>query len=167
MFIFDDVCDISMLESYRNKIQTHYLQMLNKGEKPFEWYPTRNIKLNPDDQIVVYTQKFLESKLRVKLECYDCEMQTWPIDSESPMHVHKMDGMFRENGDYNSLLYLNDDFNGGVFFTKTGIRIKPKKNRLTFFNGRDLPHGLTKVKKNHRHSILFWWRNTKFLKKRN
>jgi hypothetical protein len=61
------------------------------------------------------------------------------------------------------LLYLNDDFEGGEFFTDTGIRIKPKKNRLTFFNGSAIPHGLTKVEKAHRYTIIFWWKGTRFV----
>jgi len=46
--------------------------------------------------------------------------------------------------DYNSLLYLNDNFSGGEFFTETGLTIKPIPGRLTFFDGSIVTHGVNK-----------------------
>jgi hypothetical protein len=166
MHIFDDVCDLSTIDSYKQKIENHYSRMVSIGGGKMQWYPTRCIRLTARDPIVNRIQTYLQSKLLVDLECDDCELQTWPINSHSTAHVHTDENMGRSQGDYNSLLYLNDDFTGGEFFTETGIRIQPKKNRLTFFNGREVPHGLTKVENNHRYTLIFWWRNTKFVERR-
>ena len=161
MFIFDNVCDISLIETYKIKIQMHYEKMLAEGNPPMSWYPTRNIRIK-NDPIVNIIQEFLQSRIKMTTECADCELQTWPIDSFSPLHDHADPFFNRQSGDYNSILYLNEDFEGGEFFTGDGILIKPKCNRLTFFNGNVVKHGLRKVKKTHRHGIIFWWKNTKF-----
>ena len=162
MFIFDNVCDGNLIEAYKQRIQTHHLKMLDEGHDPMAWYPTRNIKIN-DDPIVKYIQAFLESHIRITTHCYECNFQTWPIGSHSPFHDH-LDPFFRrQHGDYNSILYLNDDFEGGEFVTKSGILIKPKSNRLIFFDGSTVQHGVRQVHKKHRYTVNFWLKNTKFL----
>jgi len=59
---------------------------------------------------------------------------------------------------YNSLIYLNDDFEGGLFHTEKGIFIKPEPGLLTFFDGRHVFHGTSEVKKKDRFSLIFWWK---------
>jgi len=59
---------------------------------------------------------------------------------------------------YNSLIYLNEDFDGGHFITKNGIKIKPEKGMLTFFNGQTIWHGVETVKNKDRKTLIFWWR---------
>jgi hypothetical protein len=133
--------------------------MISKGYNFEHWYPTRNLKIE-NDLVVPHIQSFIESKIRVKLTVNDAELMTWPIGSHSFVHVHQAGG--RENGDYNSLLYLNDDFEGGEFFTTTGLTIKPIKGRLTFFDGSKIYHGLNHVKNCHRYTLSIWWKNTEF-----
>ena len=60
---------------------------------------------------------------------------------------------------YNSLIYLNDDFKGGEFFTRNGIKLKPQAGMLTLFDGSKVSHGLKKVKNKDRKTIIFWWAN--------
>jgi 2OG-Fe(II) oxygenase superfamily len=162
MFIFDDVCDAELIEAYRLRIQTHHLKMLEEGNDYMAWYPTRNIKIS-DDPIVKYIQDFLESRIRMTTYCYECIFQTWPIGTHSPFHNHTDPFFNRQHGDYNGILYLNDDFGGGEFVTKGGILIKPKNNRLIFFDGSTVQHGVRQVHNNHRYTIVFWWQDTKFL----
>jgi len=82
----------------------------------------------------------------------------WSRISQPHTHTYKRD---EKREDYNSLLYLNDDFDGGVFFAEA-MGITPVPGRLTFFDGTKVPHGLTKVSKAHRHTIIFWWKDTQF-----
>ena len=56
------------------------------------------------------------------------------------------------------MLYLNDDFLGGEFYTESGIVLKPKKGMLTLFNGATVKHGVKKVLEKDRYSIIFWWK---------
>jgi predicted 2-oxoglutarate/Fe(II)-dependent dioxygenase YbiX len=83
--------------------------------------------------------------------------QNWNVNSISDLHIHNERG--REKTKYNSLIYLNDNYNGGEFYTKNGIVIKPSVGLLTLFNGQKVWHGVNMVKKKDRHTLIFWWKN--------
>jgi hypothetical protein len=159
MFVFDDVFDESEITRYHTIIRNHYKEMVSLGHDFRHWYPTRNFSIK-EDPFIFKIKDFIESKVRVKLTANDAELQTWHIGSISHPHIHADGG--REQGDYNTLLYLNDDFVGGEFYTKTGITIKPIKNRLTFFNGKETYHGINRVHGNHRYTLIVWWKNSEF-----
>jgi hypothetical protein len=104
-------------------------------------------------------KNFLEKSCNCKLNCDGAQIQLWPVNSFSELHIHNCFG--REGGDYNSLLYLNDDFDGGEFITND-LSIKPEQGMLTFFDGSKTYHGLREVKNKHRYTLIFWWSNTIF-----
>ena len=93
----------------------------------------------------------------VKLTCHQAQTQVWNKESYSQLHTHTYND--RENTDFNSLIYLNDNFDGGEFIT-TNQSYKPEFGSLTFFNGKQIYHGVNKVSKNHRYTLIFWWENT-------
>ena len=160
MFVIDNQIDKEIIEEYYNRISRHYDTMVSNGFPPMEWYPTRNIPLLNNDKLVRKVKKIIESNLRVKLTLHSAELQTWPIDSFSPAHTHERRD---KEEDFNSLLYLNDDFEGGIFYADTGINIQPVTGRLTFFDGKVIPHGVSPVKAKHRHTAIFWWKETKMV----
>lgn len=160
MYVFDNVLDLDLINNHKNKIEAHFEKMVGEGHDYFAFHPTRNIIFEPNNVIVNLIQNYIESRIKVRLTCYQMELQTWAVGTESDLHIH--DHLGRGHGDYNSLLYLNDDFDGGEFFTENGITIKPKTNRLTFFNGKTVGHGVKKVFRNHRYTMIFWWKDTQF-----
>ena len=109
--------------------------------------------------VVDGVKNFLEKSCNCKLTCSQAQIQLWPIGSKSILHTHIKGG--RESTDYNSLIYLNSDFDGGEFITNNLI-IKPEPGMLTFFNGHQIYHGVNKVKNKHRYTLIFWWQNTIF-----
>ncbi len=164
MFIFDNVLPESEVDCYHSLISEHYKNMLAQGYDPMDWYPSRNINI-AKHPIISNIQQHIESQIRVTMKISDAELQTWPIGSSSGLHIHNksyIPDSEREHGDFNSMFYLNDDFEGGEFFTSTGLTIEPRKNRLTFFDGGKIHHGVNTVSKNHRHTIILWWQDTRF-----
>ena len=83
------------------------------------------------------------------------QLQNWHVGSEGALHLHK--GRGTEESKYNSLIYLNDDFEGGEFYTKNQI-IKPQQGMLTIFDGSVTYHGVKEVKKKDRKTIILWWK---------
>lgn len=160
MHIIDTDIDRAVLKSYYDTISAHFKLQVEAGNPYMEFYPTRNIRLSNDDPLVGTVKEILERELRVRLTLSEAELQTWGVDSYSEMHVHDERAACE---DYNSLLYLNHDFQGGCFFTGEGIAIQPLTGRLTFFNGKTVPHGVTPVKGKHRHTAIFWWKETRFI----
>lgn len=60
--------------------------------------------------------------------------------------------------DYASVLYLNEDFDGGeVFFERDGRRIRPRTGMLVAFSGgREHVHGVDEVRRGRRYTMPAW-----------
>ena len=106
-----------------------------------------------EDPIVQKLQKFLNKTFNLNLTITQAQTQNWNQTSLSNLHIHTD----RPDATYNSSIYLNHDFEGGIFFTQNGIKIKPEAGLLTFFDGRKVWHGVEKVKNKDRKSLIFWW----------
>ena len=148
---------VYIFKNYLSKKECErYANMINDvGIGNFDWsHVTRDITQDP---IVLKTQKFLNKKFKLKLKISQAQTQNWNQTSSSPLHVH--DDVGRENTTYSSSIYLNEGFEGGLFYTKHGIRIKPEIGLLTFFDGGKVWHGVEEVKGKDRKSLIFWWKN--------
>jgi hypothetical protein len=75
----------------------------------------------------------------------------WPAPIEQPIH---QDFYYHA---WTSVLYLNDDFEGGCTWVE-GEKIKPKKGDMILFQGRYLKHGVMPVTKGHRYTITAWYK---------
>ena len=117
-------------------------------------WPERVVDITTDP-IVKKVTKYINKRFNLKLTVHQAEIQNHHVNSEAELHIHDHNG--REFITYNSLIYLNDNFDGGQFVTKNGISIKPEKGMLTFFNGQTVWHGVKKVLNNDRKTIIFWW----------
>lgn len=90
-------------------------------------------------------------------------IQKWFVGGFAAPHSDNSDF----DGNYNgfqrnkcsSLIYLNDDYEGGeIFFPQHKIRIKPKKGQLVAFEGGHYNiHGVTEVTKGVRYTNGFFW----------
>jgi hypothetical protein len=125
------------------------------GKGNFNW-DQRTINITKE-YIVKKVINFFKKKLKLNLSIQQAQIQNWNVGSSSALHIHNLGN--RSYAKYNSLIYLNDDFKGGEFFTKNGIIIKPKKGKLTLFNGSKVYHGVKTVHKKDRITLIFWWNN--------
>ena len=102
-------------------------------------------------------KKFVTEELNLRVRCSQAQLQVWPEGSKSELHIHDDKG--RDGIIFNSMLYLNDNFLGGEFYTKEGIIIKPRPGLFTTFNGQKIWHGVQPVTKNTRYTFIFWWQS--------
>ncbi len=85
-----------------------------------------------------------------------CQAQLcfWPEGSAVPPHVDSHGGF--EFVVFSSVVYLNDDFEGGeIFFPNQGVTRKPVRATALLFpsGGLEAPHGVTKVTRGGRYTI--------------
>ena len=104
--------------------------------------------------IVKKVSSFLESEIQAPFKISQAQIQNWHKGSSSPLHIHDHNG--RDDVVYNSLIYLNDNYDGGEFYTEN-LSIKPEIGMLTLFNGQETYHGVKEVKKADRFTLIFWW----------
>jgi hypothetical protein len=162
MFIFHNFLDPVNCANYKKVIEDFYLSNVKiHGAEHVRDFSnklrTLDISANP---IGTHVTDFLESQLRLKLDYYQIILSAWPPGTNVSV-PHRHNEQYRSQGDYNSILYLNDDFKGGEFYTEHGVEVKPKKGMLTFFDGKNVTHGVKDLEGNVRYNIIFWWHNTR------
>ena len=112
------------------------------------------------DPIVKRVKDFLDKKFNLNLEIAEAQLQNWIQGSYGTLHIHdKAYDPKSVASHYNSLIYLNNDFEDGVFYTSYGIFIKSEPGLLTFFDGKKVLHGVSEVKKKDRFTLIFWWKD--------
>tara|TARA_R100001594_G_scaffold123582_1_gene160043 strand:- start:153 stop:605 length:453 start_codon:yes stop_codon:yes gene_type:complete len=118
------------------------------------------VALLPKDDRVVEIVKNLFKNHNINLEIDSAQIQTWPTGSKSDLHVHG-DGCDwddgRGNTRFNSMIYLNENFEGGEFFTEN-ITIRPRTGTMTFFDGSFVHHGVKPISNGNRYTIILWWK---------
>ena len=162
-----------MLSSFQDKVQVFNNFITKKKCK--EWIKKANKSYNKNElfEIQNYTAghfekrtvdiskdpivKKISEKFGGNLVIDEAQLQTWPVGSVSKLHIHNLDD--RKITKMNSIIYLNDDFEGGLFHTYWGVVIKPKTGMLTHFDGSTVWHGVSEVKKKDRFTLIFWWKN--------
>jgi hypothetical protein len=81
----------------------------------------------------------------------------WEEGSFQPPHADQPGGY--EYREFGSVLYLNDNYEGGnIYFPQYGIDLKPSAGTYAFFPG-DIKHlhGVSKIKKNVRYTFPIFW----------
>ena len=81
----------------------------------------------------------------------------WPEKSKQNFHIDKT----RTQTDYTSILYLNQDFQGGktLVFEDTNqiMTCPPKTGRLLCFDSKNLYHGVTPIESQNRYTLNIWY----------
>ena len=55
-----------------------------------------------------------------------------------------------------SVIYLNDDYDGGHTYFKDGTSFAPAIGRAIFFDGNIYPHGVSHIDRNDRYTVATW-----------
>jgi hypothetical protein len=59
---------------------------------------------------------------------------------------------------YTSVIYLNDDYEGGETFVD-GMKITPATGKIVTFEGNTLLHGVNKITKGNRYTVPVWYKS--------
>ena len=142
-FLQKDECDLAI---------NFYKKNLERVKSFRDVFP---LDLKPKDKpiyfIIKKLQKFVE-KLNHTVDW--TQIVKWPTHSFQNLHFDDASDLTT----FSSILYLNDDFEGGQTFFKDGTIIKPIKGRALFFDGNFYKHGVKQVDKNTRYVIATWYK---------
>ena len=88
-------------------------------------------------------------KVDPKLYLFHHQLTKWIENSSQSPHIDSWHN-------YASILYLNDDLEGGeTSFGKQ--KVEPREGRLIIFEGGKIKHGVSKIKKGLRYTLPAWY----------
>ena len=105
---------------------------------------------------------FLTFKLNKIAKEFDAQIDwfqivKWPKNSFQKLHFDTA----KKETVLSSIVYLNDNFEGGQTYFEEGTMFKPKEGRGLFFDGQYYKHGVTPVKKQIRYVVATWYKKIK------
>ena len=93
-----------------------------------------------------FTMKKIDEEVMVNY----FQMVRWPKNSFQAKHIDFI------NHCYTSIIYLNDNFEGGETVVEKR-KIQPKQGLMVLFAGNHTLHGVNKIKKGNRYTIPCWY----------
>lgn len=108
-------------------------------------------------------KKQIEEKFNVVVKKADPSIVIWRPGDNQPPHADKEEPDGSPNRspfyDLSSLIYINDDYDGGeIFFPQHDIEINPSAGDAVFFPGdKFYLHGVNEIKNNNRFTIPVFW----------
>ena len=103
--------------------------------------------------------KKLVSKI-VRFAPEDVMVQRAHIEVRTEEHPAHFDNKAGDWGMFTTVLYLNEDFDGGHTFINIDgerIEVKPKTGRIVAYNGHKLEHGVTSISNGVRYTLPIWY----------
>jgi hypothetical protein len=154
------------IENFFTKKRCNKLIMLNKKNKlKLEKHKSEFLKKNSNTinllkgiNWVLEEVNLLEkqvNKLIKNCKCESIEIAEWPPNTHQPFHQD----IARKKTVFSSIVYLNEDYEGGATIFENGQTIKPKTGKVVFFNGVKYFHAVERVKKNFRYTLAAWYKN--------
>ena len=83
----------------------------------------------------------------------------WPAPNEGKsLHTD----VARSHTSLSSIIYLNDEFEGGHTYFEDGTSFAPLTGRAIFFDGQYFVHGVSKIKNKDRYTVATWFKKNEF-----
>ncbi len=146
-FLSKEEC-ISLINYYEKNKESSFLYR--------DVYPSQNLEINHNSEI-----NFLFKKLQSNTVVVDvnskidwCQIVKWPTGSKQDLHF---DTTSNETT-FSSIVYLNENFEGGQTYYEDGTIIQPVTGRGLFFDGIFYKHGVKEVSKNIRYVVATWYK---------
>lgn len=121
----------------------------------FQYHQTRpicidNLRDELIDSVVAKIQHRCENFTKGSLIIDNAEIVRWEVDSHMDKHIDP------STDELASILYLNDDYQGG-YTCFEGKEIQPKKGKLLGFRNSIYEHWVTEIKEKERFTLAVWF----------
>ena len=110
-------------------------------------------------KLITERQRLSEEFFNKKFEIINLHLMIWNVGHK--MRPHSDYGAQNEfpNREYASIIYLNDDYEGGnLVIPELKFVNRPKKGQLVTFAGGKLFHGVTTITKGTRYTSICWFK---------
>lgn len=151
-FLSPDQCD-RLIELYEDSPVQHVGDENDVWSGRPKWlsYPQ-----DIDDKLRREQVSLSESHFNKKFAQDNLHLMVWNVGHEMLPHSDYAEGEYSHR-DYASIVYLNDDYDGGILYMpEKNIEIVPKKGLFVSFRGGDIKHGVTKITRGKRYTAICW-----------
>ena len=124
-------------------------------KKSFLFRDVYPIKLNINNPMINFLVKKIETTSKLfNSKIHWFEIVKWPVNSKQDLHF---DTASNETT-LSSIIYLNQNFEGGQTYYEDNTSIQPILGRGLFFDGNFYKHGVKEVKENTRYVVATWFK---------
>lgn len=143
-FLNANECDY-LIDFYKNEIDCSFFYEANKTN-PLNVLESNNYVLdNILDRIKKVVYLFYKN-----LQLDTAQIVRWPVGSSMDTHRDPPRDVLA------SLVYLNDNYQGGETYFQNVI-VSPKKGNLIVFSNHEHLHGVNKIIANERYTLATWF----------
>jgi|TARA_R100001163_G_scaffold20918_1_gene17997 hypothetical protein len=146
--------DKFLLEEDCNKLIDYYKD--NESKSAYGYHGNFPIKLSSDNEQFKHFIDNLNyvAKTLSKSQIDWMEIVRWPKNSSQQYH-------WDDASPYttlSSIVFLNDNYEGGQTNYQEGTIFRPKQGRALFFDGKHYRHGVKKVENGERYTVATWYK---------
>jgi predicted 2-oxoglutarate/Fe(II)-dependent dioxygenase YbiX len=135
------------------EIEQLFLYFKNNKDKCMEWHGTYTLSLNENfSNLGNNINHYALQKYNAQIDWG--KFVYWPKDSYQPLHFDNASN----NTILSSIIYLNDDYQGGQTFFEEKTVFAPKKKRALFFDGTKYKHGVMPITEGNRYTLAIWYK---------
>ena len=151
-----------VIDNFLNKEETKFLiNYYNSNEsKTFVFGNTNPLNISLKDENL----KFLINKLNISAKKINnsqldwLQIVKWKVSKGQDLHFDTASNQTT----LSSILYLNDDFEGGETYYEDGTLFSPVTGRILYFDGNYYKHGVKPITKGTRYTIATWYKKNAY-----
>lgn len=124
----------------------------NNKHNCMEWHGTQTLQLdNSFSDLGNYINNYAK-QFGAKIDWG--KFVFWPKDSYQPLHFDNAS----DKTILSSIIYLNDNYQGGQTYFDDKTIISPKEKRALFFDGTKYKHGVMPITEGQRCTLAVWYK---------
>ena len=151
-FLTDNECN-ELIELYNKTEKNNNSDGVWTGRGRWPVYTDKQI-----EKLVIKRKELVEKYFNKKFEIDNLHIMIWDVGHKMTPHSDYGSKNEFPHREYASIIYLNDDYEGGdLVIPKIKFVNKPKKGQLITFAGGKLIHGVTKITKGKRYTSICWF----------
>jgi len=152
----------AVLDNFLNKEETKFLinYYHSNESKTFVFGNTNPLNISLKDENL----KFLINKLNISAKKINnsqldwLQIVKWKVSKGQDLHFDTASNQTT----LSSILYLNDDFEGGETYYEDGTLFFPTTGRILYFDGNYYKHGVKPITKGTRYTIATWYKKNAY-----
>jgi hypothetical protein len=125
----------------------------NNKNNCMEWHGTYTLQLN--DSFGYLGELINEHAKQFGAKIDWGKFVHWPKGSFQPLHFDNAS----DKTILSSIIYLNEDYQGGQTYFEDKTVVAPRNKRALFFDGTKYKHGVAPVTDGNRYTLAIWYKN--------